>query len=53
MVQDESRHILYTSRSGKGNIQLCYDLGRDGQSMTRVASVNTNTILQSAANIAR
>ena len=51
MAQDESRHILYT-RSEKGTIQL-YDLGTDGQSMTRVASVNTNTIVQSASNIAR
>ena len=53
MVQDESRHILYTSRSEKGTIQLSYDLGTDGQSMTRVASINTNTIVQSAPNIAR
>ena len=51
MVQDESRHILYT-RSEQGTIQL-YDLGTDGLSMTRVAAVNINTIVQSAANIAR
>ncbi|KAI9566057.1 hypothetical protein GHT06_009857 [Daphnia sinensis] len=51
MVQDETRHILYT-RSEKGTIQV-YDLGTDGQAMTRVAAINTNTIVQSAANIAR
>ena len=45
------RHILYT-RSEKGMIQV-YDLGNNSQSMTRVAAVNTNTIVQSAANIAR
>lgn len=51
MVLDESRHILYT-RSEKGTIQV-YDLGTNGQSMLRVAGVTTNTIVQSAANIAR
>ena len=51
MVQDETRHILYT-RSEKGTIQV-YDLGTDGQAMARVAAINTSTIVQSAANIAR
>lgn len=51
MVQDESRHILY-SRSEKGTIQV-YDLGSDGQGMTRVAAVNANSMINSAGNIAR
>jgi hypothetical protein len=36
MVQDETMGILYT-RSEKGTIQV-YDLGHDGQAMTRVAA---------------
>lgn len=51
MVMDDSRHILYT-RSEKGTIQV-YDLGNNGQAMTRVAAIGTNSIIQSAANIAR
>ena len=51
MVQDESRHILYT-RSEKGSINID-DLGTDGQSMSRVAAINISSIVQSAANIAR
>lgn len=51
MVLDESRHILYT-RSEKGTIQV-YDLGMNGQAMVRVTAISTNTIVQSAANIAR
>ncbi len=50
MVQDETRRILYT-RLEKETIQV-YDLGHDGQAMTRVAAINTSTIVQSAANIA-
>jgi nuclear pore complex protein Nup155 len=51
MVQDESRHILYT-RSEKASINID-DLGTDGQSMSRVAAINISSIVQSAANIAR
>ena len=51
MVQDESRHILYT-RSEKGSINI-YDLGTDGRGMSRVAAINISSIVQSAANIAR
>ncbi|KAI9555074.1 hypothetical protein GHT06_017589 [Daphnia sinensis] len=36
----------------QGTIQV-YDLGTDGQAMTRVAAININTIVQSAVNIAR
>ncbi|XP_053153166.1 nuclear pore complex protein Nup155 [Hemicordylus capensis] len=48
---DNSRNILYT-RSEKGVIQV-YDLGTDGQGMTRVASVSQNTIVTAAGRIAR
>ena len=52
MVQDESRHILYT-RSEKGSIDI-YDLGTGGQAMTRVAVINiSNIFVKSATNIAR
>jgi nuclear pore complex protein Nup155 len=51
MVQDETMGILYT-HSEKGTIQV-YDLGHDEQAMTRVAAINSRTIVQSAANIAR
>ncbi|XP_023568499.1 nuclear pore complex protein Nup155 [Octodon degus] len=48
---DNSRNILYT-RSEKGVIQV-YDLGQDGQGMSRVASVSQNAIVSAAGNIAR
>ncbi|XP_044772882.1 nuclear pore complex protein Nup155 isoform X2 [Neomonachus schauinslandi] len=48
---DNSRNILYT-RSEKGVIQV-YDLGQDGQGMSRVASVSQNSIVSAAGNIAR
>ncbi|XP_003504041.1 nuclear pore complex protein Nup155 [Cricetulus griseus] len=48
---DNSRNILYT-RSEKGVIQV-YDLGHDGQGMSRVASVSQNAIVCAAGNIAR
>ena len=51
MSVDESRGILYT-RSEKGTIQV-YDLGSDGASMTRIAAMNANSIVQAATNIAR
>uniref|UniRef100_A0A8C5LJD4 Nuclear pore complex protein Nup155 n=2 Tax=Leptobrachium leishanense TaxID=445787 RepID=A0A8C5LJD4_9ANUR len=48
---DDSRNILYT-RSEKGALQV-YDLGNDGQGMSRVASVSQNSIVSAAGNIAR
>ncbi|XP_028916522.1 nuclear pore complex protein Nup155 isoform X2 [Ornithorhynchus anatinus] len=48
---DNSRNILYT-RSEKGVIQV-YDLGQDGQGMSRVASVSQSSIVSAAGNIAR
>jgi nuclear pore complex protein Nup155 len=51
MVQDESRHNLYT-RSEKGSIDI-YDLGTGGQAMSRVAFINISNIVKSATNIAR
>uniref|UniRef100_UPI00358E3E7A nuclear pore complex protein Nup155-like isoform X2 n=1 Tax=Myxine glutinosa TaxID=7769 RepID=UPI00358E3E7A len=48
---DHSRHILYT-RSEKGTIQV-FDLGSDGQSTSRVASLSHGTIASAAVNIAR
>ncbi|XP_066473036.1 nuclear pore complex protein Nup155 isoform X2 [Tiliqua scincoides] len=48
---DNSRNILYT-RSEKGVIQV-YDLGVDGQGMTRIASVSQNAIVAAAGKIAR
>uniref|UniRef100_A0A8D0GNR6 Nucleoporin 155 n=1 Tax=Sphenodon punctatus TaxID=8508 RepID=A0A8D0GNR6_SPHPU len=48
---DNSRNILYT-RSEKGVLQV-YDLGQDGQGMTRIASVSQNAIVSAAGNIAR
>ncbi|KAK7492894.1 hypothetical protein BaRGS_00015841 [Batillaria attramentaria] len=48
---DNSRHILY-GRTQKGSIQV-YDLGPDGKGMGRVASVSQQTILNSAAVVAR
>ncbi|KAL5017128.1 hypothetical protein ScPMuIL_006717 [Solemya velum] len=48
---DDSRHILYT-RTEKGTIQV-FDLGQDGKSTSRVASIALQTIVNSAANTAR
>ncbi|XP_029434414.1 nuclear pore complex protein Nup155 isoform X2 [Rhinatrema bivittatum] len=48
---DNSWNILYT-RSEKGVIQV-YDLGQDGQGMSRIASVSQNLIVSAASNIAR
>ncbi|XP_009986743.1 PREDICTED: nuclear pore complex protein Nup155-like, partial [Tauraco erythrolophus] len=48
---DNSRNILYT-RSEKGVLQV-YDLGQDGQGMTRVTSLSQNAIVSAAASIAR
>ncbi|KAG8599029.1 hypothetical protein GDO81_002854 [Engystomops pustulosus] len=48
---DNSRNILYT-RSDKGVLQV-YDLGYDGNGMSRVASVSQNSIVSAAGNIAR
>ncbi|KAM3938778.1 nuclear pore complex protein Nup155 isoform 1-T1 [Leptodactylus fuscus] len=48
---DNSRNILYT-RSEKGVLQV-YDLGQDGNGMSRVASVSQNSIVSAAGNIAR
>jgi len=51
LAMDDSRHILYT-RSEKGTMQV-WDLGEDGKSVCRVATVSQHTTLQNAANIAR
>ncbi|XP_068106698.1 nuclear pore complex protein Nup155 [Hyperolius riggenbachi] len=48
---DNSRNILYT-RSEKGVLQV-YDLGYDGNYMSRVASLSLNGIVSAAGNIAR
>ncbi|MGH0126184.1 UNVERIFIED_CONTAM: hypothetical protein FKN15_005580 [Acipenser sinensis] len=48
---DNSRNTLYT-RSEKGFIQV-YDLGLDGQGMSRVAALSQNSIVSAAGNIAR
>ncbi|XP_041111016.1 nuclear pore complex protein Nup155-like [Polyodon spathula] len=48
---DNSRNTLYT-RSEKGLIQV-YDLGLDGQGMSRVAAMSQNSIVSAAGNIAR
>ncbi|NWU89366.1 NU155 protein, partial [Upupa epops] len=48
---DNSRNILYT-RSEKGMLQA-YDLGHDGQGMTRVTSLSQNAIVSAAGSIAR
>ncbi|NXK00399.1 NU155 protein, partial [Corythaixoides concolor] len=48
---DNSRNILYT-RSEKGVLQV-YDLGQDGQGMTRVTSLSQNAVVSAAASIAR
>ena len=39
---DDSRHILYT-RSEKGTIQV-FDLGSDGQQLTKIAALSQATI---------
>uniref|UniRef100_A0A8B9HM25 Nucleoporin 155 n=1 Tax=Astyanax mexicanus TaxID=7994 RepID=A0A8B9HM25_ASTMX len=48
---DNSRNTLYT-RSEKGVLQV-YDLGADGQGMSRVAAMSLNAIVSAAGNIAR
>lgn len=48
---DNSRNILFT-RSEKGVLQV-YDLGVDGQGMSRVATMSQNAIVAAAGNIAR
>ncbi|KAL2087750.1 hypothetical protein ACEWY4_016578 [Coilia grayii] len=48
---DDSRNTLYT-RSEKGVLQV-YDLGADGQGMSRVACLSQNAIVSAAGNIAR
>uniref|UniRef100_A0AAQ4PAW3 Nucleoporin 155 n=1 Tax=Gasterosteus aculeatus aculeatus TaxID=481459 RepID=A0AAQ4PAW3_GASAC len=48
---DNSRNTLFT-RSEKGVLQV-YDLGADGRSMSRVATMSQNTIVAAAGNIAR
>ncbi|KFO90279.1 Nuclear pore complex protein Nup155, partial [Buceros rhinoceros silvestris] len=48
---DNSRNILYT-RSEKGVLQV-YDLGQDGQGMTRVTSLSQNAMVSAAGSIAR
>ncbi|KAM9329214.1 nuclear pore complex protein Nup155 [Gastrophryne carolinensis] len=48
---DNSRNILYTC-SEKGVLQV-YDLGHDGNAMSRVASLSQNAIVSAAGNIAR
>ncbi|NXF88358.1 NU155 protein, partial [Eubucco bourcierii] len=48
---DNSRNILYT-RSEKGVLQV-YDLGQDGEGMTRVTSLSQNAVVSAAGSIAR
>lgn len=48
---DNSRSILYT-RSEKGVLQV-YDLGADGQGMSRVAAMSQSSVVSAAGNIAR
>ncbi|KAM9841021.1 nuclear pore complex protein Nup155 [Aulostomus maculatus] len=48
---DNSRNTLFT-RSEKGVLQV-YDLGADGQGMSRVATMSQSTIVAAAGNIAR
>uniref|UniRef100_A0A665VGQ6 Nuclear pore complex protein Nup155 n=1 Tax=Echeneis naucrates TaxID=173247 RepID=A0A665VGQ6_ECHNA len=48
---DNSRNTLFT-RSEKGVLQV-YDLGADGQGMSRVATMSQNSIVAAAGNIAR
>ncbi|XP_011603164.2 nuclear pore complex protein Nup155 isoform X1 [Takifugu rubripes] len=48
---DNTRNTLFT-RSEKGVLQV-YDLGADGQGMSRVATMAQNSIVAAAGNIAR
>uniref|UniRef100_A0A7N8YQ27 Nuclear pore complex protein Nup155 n=1 Tax=Mastacembelus armatus TaxID=205130 RepID=A0A7N8YQ27_9TELE len=48
---DNSRNTLFT-RSEKGVLQV-YDLGSDGQGMSRVATMSQSSIVSAAGNIAR
>uniref|UniRef100_A0A672ZBQ6 Nuclear pore complex protein Nup155 n=1 Tax=Sphaeramia orbicularis TaxID=375764 RepID=A0A672ZBQ6_9TELE len=48
---DNTRNTLFT-RSEKGVLQV-YDLGADGQGMSRVATMSQNSIVAAAGNIAR
>ncbi|CAF99212.1 unnamed protein product, partial [Tetraodon nigroviridis] len=48
---DNTRNTLFT-RSEKGVLQV-YDLGADGQGMSRVATMTQNSIVAAAGNIAR
>uniref|UniRef100_A0A667YWM0 Nuclear pore complex protein Nup155 n=1 Tax=Myripristis murdjan TaxID=586833 RepID=A0A667YWM0_9TELE len=48
---DNSRNTLFT-RSEKGVLQV-YDLGADGQGMSRVATMSQSSIVAAAGNIAR
>uniref|UniRef100_A0A7N6AEF0 Nuclear pore complex protein Nup155 n=1 Tax=Anabas testudineus TaxID=64144 RepID=A0A7N6AEF0_ANATE len=48
---DNSRNTLFT-RSEKGVLQV-YDLGADGQCMSRVATMSQSSIVAAAGNIAR
>ncbi|XP_061656258.1 nuclear pore complex protein Nup155 [Phyllopteryx taeniolatus] len=48
---DDSRNTLFT-RSEKGVLQV-YDLGADGQCMSRVATMSQSSIVAAAGNIAR
>uniref|UniRef100_A0A3B4XD68 Nuclear pore complex protein Nup155 n=1 Tax=Seriola lalandi dorsalis TaxID=1841481 RepID=A0A3B4XD68_SERLL len=48
---DNSRNTLFT-RSEKGVLQV-YDLGADGQGMSRVATMSQSSIVVAAGNIAR
>lgn len=48
---DDSRNILYACTE-KGTIQV-FDLGQDGKSMSKVASIPLNNIVHSASLIAR
>lgn len=47
---DDTRNILYT-RSNQGVIQV-FDLGYDGQGMTKIVSMTQDAIVQDAARIA-
>jgi nuclear pore complex protein Nup155 len=47
---DNSRNILY-SRSEKGTIQV-FDLGSDGQQLTKVIAISQQTIVKEAARVA-
>ncbi|PIK56013.1 putative nuclear pore complex protein, partial [Apostichopus japonicus] len=51
MDVDDTRHIIYT-RSEKGTLEV-YDLGSDGQSMSRAAYLTKPSILHQAIQTAR